>query len=106
MKEQGHLHRSAAAFLTAPETDGMGKDVPNVCLKIPTGGGKTRSRPTPSPASRADFFSAITGGAAVLLARDRGDPGHLTAFPRSVPPRRHGLDVRRRRARCTGSTLA
>jgi len=41
MKEQGRLPKFRAQIPYSGRTDGMGNDVPNACLKIPTGGGKT-----------------------------------------------------------------
>jgi type III restriction enzyme len=41
LREQGHLPPARSSFLYSPRYDGMENDVPNVCLKIPTGGGKT-----------------------------------------------------------------
>jgi len=41
MKEQGRLPKFRGAIPYSVRKDGMGNDVPNACLKIPTGGGKT-----------------------------------------------------------------
>ena len=41
LKEQGRLPKSRVAIPFSGRKDGMGNDVPTVCLKIPTGGGKT-----------------------------------------------------------------
>jgi len=41
MKEQGRLPKFRAAIPYSGREDGMGNVVPNACLKIPTGGGKT-----------------------------------------------------------------
>jgi type III restriction enzyme len=41
MKEQGRLPGFRASIPYSGRKDGMNNDVPNVCLKIPTGGGKT-----------------------------------------------------------------
>jgi type III restriction enzyme len=41
MKEQGRLPMFRANKPYSGRKDGIGNDVPNVCLKIPTGGGKT-----------------------------------------------------------------
>jgi type III restriction enzyme len=41
MKEQNRLPGFRAEIPYSGRKDGMGNDVPNVCLKIPTGGGKT-----------------------------------------------------------------
>lgn len=41
LREQGLLPKFRAAIPFSARKDGMGNDVPNVCLKIPTAGGKT-----------------------------------------------------------------
>jgi type III restriction enzyme len=41
LKEQHQLPPFRESFPYSPRIDGMGNDVPNICLKIPTGGGKT-----------------------------------------------------------------
>lgn len=41
LKDQGYLPASRNGFGYSTRIDGMGNDVPNACLKIPTGGGKT-----------------------------------------------------------------
>src|SRR5205807_438618 len=41
LKDQNHLPAFRSSFPYSGRIDGMGNDVPNVCLKIPTGGGKT-----------------------------------------------------------------
>lgn len=41
MKEQGRLPNFRAAIPYSGRKDGMGNEVPHLCLKIPTGGGKT-----------------------------------------------------------------
>jgi len=41
LREQGRLPRFRTAIPFSGRKDGMGNDVPNVCLKIPTAGGKT-----------------------------------------------------------------
>jgi type III restriction enzyme len=41
LKDQGYLPAFRGSFPYSTRTDGMGNDVPNICLKIPTGGGKT-----------------------------------------------------------------
>jgi type III restriction enzyme len=41
MRKDGLLPASRAAIPFSPRKDGVGRDVPNVTLKVPTGGGKT-----------------------------------------------------------------
>lgn len=41
MKAQGRLPLVRLAYDYSPRTDGIGRSVPNICLKVPTGGGKT-----------------------------------------------------------------
>ncbi len=41
MKDQGRLPGFRTSIPYSGRKDGMNHDVPNVCLKIPTGGGKT-----------------------------------------------------------------
>ena len=41
MKAEGKLPASRAAVDYSPRTDGIGRPVPDVVLKVPTGGGKT-----------------------------------------------------------------
>src|SRR5271169_1475516 len=41
LKDQGRLPKFRASVPHSGRKDGMGNDVPNICLKIPTGGGKT-----------------------------------------------------------------
>ncbi len=41
IQSQGRLPRSRASVSHSARKDGAGNDVPNICLKIPTGGGKT-----------------------------------------------------------------
>ena len=41
MREQGRLPLARIHYNYSPRTDGVGRSVPNVCLKVPTGGGKT-----------------------------------------------------------------
>jgi len=41
MKDQRRLPKNRANFPYNPRQDGIGLNVPNVCLKVPTGGGKT-----------------------------------------------------------------
>ena len=41
IKAQGRLPASRAALDYSPRLDGAGRTVPNACLKVPTGGGKT-----------------------------------------------------------------
>jgi type III restriction enzyme len=41
IKGQGRLPVSRAALDYSPRVDGSGRTVPNACLKVPTGGGKT-----------------------------------------------------------------
>jgi type III restriction enzyme len=41
VKAQGKLPLARQAYHYSPRTDGAGHTVPNICLKVPTGGGKT-----------------------------------------------------------------
>jgi len=41
LKQQGKLPLARLAYDYSPRTDGIGRNVPNICLKVPTGGGKT-----------------------------------------------------------------
>jgi type III restriction enzyme len=41
LKEQNRLPPFRAAISYSPRKDGLGDDVPDICLKVPTGGGKT-----------------------------------------------------------------
>lgn len=41
IKSQGRLPSARAALDYSPRIDGAGRTVPNACLKVPTGGGKT-----------------------------------------------------------------
>ena len=41
LKDQGRLPEFRSSFPYSTRADGIGNDVPNICLKIPTGGGKT-----------------------------------------------------------------
>jgi type III restriction enzyme len=41
MKEQNRLPPFRAEIPYSPRKDGLGEDVPDICLKVPTGGGKT-----------------------------------------------------------------
>ena len=41
MQEQGKLPLARLAYTYSPRTDGVGRSVPNICFKVPTGGGKT-----------------------------------------------------------------
>jgi type III restriction enzyme len=41
MKAAGELPAARAGVPFSPRRDGIGRSVPNVCLKVPTGGGKT-----------------------------------------------------------------
>ena len=41
MRKQGRLPLARIHYNYSPRTDGVGRSVPNVCLKVPTGGGKT-----------------------------------------------------------------
>jgi len=41
LKDTGHLPKVRAAVPFSPRRDGVGRSVPSVCFKIPTGGGKT-----------------------------------------------------------------
>ena len=41
MQAEGVLPKSRAGVPFSPRRDGLNRPVPNVCLKVPTGGGKT-----------------------------------------------------------------
>lgn len=41
MQAQGKLPLARLAYEYSPRTDGAGRNVPNICFKVPTGGGKT-----------------------------------------------------------------
>lgn len=41
MQAQGKLPPARVAYDYSPRTDGIGRNVPNICFKVPTGGGKT-----------------------------------------------------------------
>jgi type III restriction enzyme len=42
LREAGKLPPSRINIPYSPRQDGIGRDVPNIVLKVPTGGGKTR----------------------------------------------------------------
>lgn len=41
MQEQARLPLARLAYDYSPRKDGVGRNLPNICLKVPTGGGKT-----------------------------------------------------------------
>lgn len=41
MQAQGRLPLARVGYDYSPRTDGIGRNVPNICFKVPTGGGKT-----------------------------------------------------------------
>lgn len=61
LKEQGRLPKSRQGFDYSPRTDGTGKTVPNVCFKIPTGGGKTLVATATVCRVLSQYFASNTG---------------------------------------------
>ena len=61
MKSAGRLPASRAALDYSPRLDPVGRNVPNACLKVPTGGGKTLLATAAISRILAQYLAANTG---------------------------------------------